>query len=300
MHGRATNSRWLPEGRPLLLDGAAGTGLLARIGESASGSGVERLNLDDPVMVRALHREHLAAGAQVLRSNTFCSSAGELSRRGILHRAEDVARAGAELLRAAARDLGAEPLCLGVIGPGSGTGEASGEAGADPRRIRGLLDGGVDGLLLETLPGIRAARRIVQAVRDEDGTVPLLSTFSLTEDGRLPEGGDVEDIARFAADFEVDLVGLNCSFGPAPMDGPLRALRGAWRGPLGAWPNAGVPSLEDGGWAWPVDAECMAAWCSSAARSQGLRIVGGCCGTTTEHVAAIAAALAQSGGSTPP
>ena len=154
--------------------------------------------------------------------------------------------------------------------------------------------------LLETLPGIRAARRIVEAVRAEDGTIPLLSTFSLTEDGRLPEGGDVGDIARFAADFEVDLVGLNCSFGPAPMDEPLSALRSAWRGPLGAWPNAGVPSREGKGWVWPVDTESMAAWCTSAARSQHLQIVGGCCGTTTEHVAAIATALAQSGGSTPP
>lgn len=300
MRGRATDSRWLPKGRPLLLDGAAGTGLLARIGQRASRSGVERLNLDDPVTVRAFHREHLAAGAQVLRSNTFSSSTDELSRRGVPHRAEDVARSGVELLRAAARDLGAEPLCLGVIGPGSGTGEESGEAGADPRRIRGLLDGGVDGLLLETLPGIRAARRIVEAVRAEGGTVPLLSTFSVTEDGRLPEGGDVGEIARFAADFEVDLVGLNCSFGPTPMDEPLRALRSAWRGPLGAWPNAGVPSREDGGWVWPVDTESMAAWCSSAARSQHLQIVGGCCGTTTEHVAAIAAALAQSGDSPRP
>jgi len=287
-------------GRPRVLDGAAGTGLVAALGERASASGVERFNLDDPGAVRALHVDHLRAGAQVLRTNTFCSSTGELLRRGVDHPAEEVARAGAELVRAAAREVGSDPLCLGVLGPGSGTGEGSGEAGADPHRIRGLLDGGVDGLLMETLPGVQAARRIVEAIRGLSSSIPILAAFTLSEGGLLPEGGGVREVARFASEFEVALVGLHCSLGPAPMERPLAALRGAWDGPLGAWPNAGMPTGNDAGWTWPVSPASMATWCRSAAESQHLQLVGGCCGTSTEHVAAIAAAIAHSEGSTLP
>ncbi len=292
--------RRLAGAAPLLLDGGTGTGLSARLTELRPGGNLTRLNLDNPKAVVGLHEDHLRAGANVLRTNSFCASSQELGADDAPYTAEQVSRAAAELARAAARRLDAAALCLGVIGPGAGMSEGVQPAGTDPGRIRGLLAGGVDGILAETLPGVRAARLIASAVREVTPSTPLLLSFSLTPEGRLPEGGSIEELARVAGELEADLVGLNCAFGPEPMDPPLTALRAAWRGPLGAWPNAGLPTLVNREWEWPVSPDAMASWCARAVRAHALQIVGGCCGTTAGHVAAIAHALRSSGGAPRP
>ena len=286
--------------RPLVLDGATGTGLIARRPGERPGGGLERLNLDEPDSVIGLHVESLRAGAQILRTNTFCASELELQQRGLPHHAEDLSRRAVALARAAADRCDVEAPCLGVIGPGTTSGHDEGEAGADRGRIRGLLAGGVNGILAETLPSIHVARRVVQAVRSASREVPILISFSLTADGELPGGGDASDITRLAGELEVDLLGLNCAFGPASMDRPLAAVRAAWKGPLGAWPNAGLPEAFGGRPVWPIGPDALAAWCQRAAESQDLRVVGGCCGTSAAHVAAIVHALDQSGGATRP
>ncbi len=292
--------RQISGGGPLVLDGATGTGLGAVQPEERPGGGLERLNLDEPDVVIAINRESLRAGAQVLRTNSFCASELELRRFGLPHQAEELSRRAAELARAAAISCDLDPLCLGVIGPGTASAGDAGEGGADPGRIRGLLAGGVDGILAETLPSLEAARRIVRAVRRASQEIPILASFSLTAEGDLPGGGGVDDLARLAEELDVDLLALNCAFGPAPMEAPLAALRAAWRGPLGAWPNAGLPEAFGGRPVWPVKPDPLAAWCRRAAESHDLRLVGGCCGTSAAHVAAIGRALDQSGGATRP
>lgn len=304
MPGTELLRRRLSGPEPLILDGATATGLCAIRPEVHPGGGLERLSLDQPDAVVELYTEFLSAGAQVLRTNTFCASERELRRLGLTHQAEDLSRRAAELAREAADRCDLDPLCLGVIGPGTTSAHEGGEAGTDPGRIRGLLDGGVDGILAETLPSLRVARRIADAVRqvsrEVSREVPFLASFSLTADGELPGGGDAGDLARLAEELDLDLLGLNCAFGPEPMDAPLAAVRAAWRGPLGAWPNAGLPDTSGDHPVWPIDPDALAAWCSRAARSHDLRVVGGCCGTSAAHVAAIAEALGQSGGATCP
>lgn len=279
-------------GPPLVLDGAQGTALLDARPSALPPLPVDLLNLEDPDRVIGLHRAHLAAGAQVLRTNTFNACERALGGRGVGAGSSAVAEAGARAARVAAREAGVDPLILGVVGPGEG---ADGE---DRGRLEGLLRGGVHGVLVETLGRPDQARGILGAVRDVDARVPLLVSFTPPKGG--PRGGlpALDGVVDAAEDFEVTLLGLNCGHGPEDLERTLAPLRARWGGALGAWPNAGLPVREGRAWRWPVGPDELGRWCAEAARRHGLRLVGGCCGTSGGHVAAVARALDQSGGTT--
>lgn len=269
--------------RPLVLDGATGTGLMALAPDVDPALGLERLCADAPGLVRGLHEQHLRAGCDLVRTNTFCGSERDLSRRA------------AELSSAAIESLGASPRhVLGVVGPGRGRAdETSMGALVDAERDRaaGLAEGGVDAILVETVTSLRRARAAAVAAADVASDLPVFVSCTVGADGRLLDGSDLVEFAAFGREHDAALLALNCAAGPASLDGPLAALRSAWDGPIGAWPNAGLPKEIDGALTWPLAPADLAAWCEHAVRRFDLRIVGGCCGTTAEHVGAVKDAL---------
>ncbi|MEM9380282.1 MAG: homocysteine S-methyltransferase family protein [Planctomycetota bacterium] len=281
--------------RPLALDGATGTGLMALAPDVDPARGLERLCAEAPDVVSALHEEHLRAGCDLVRTNTFCGSAPELEAVGLGGRARDLARRAAELARGAIARAGAlDRYVVGVVGPGRGNAEE-----VDPRtlqeaergRMEGLAEGGADALLVETVTSLRRARAAAAAAREVAPDLPLLVSATVSAEGRLLDGSSLQDLDGLGRATGAALLALNCAAGPESMTRPLAALRSAWSGPLGAWPNAGIPTVVDGVLRWPARPEELAAWCGAAAARHDLRIVGGCCGTTSEHVRAITDAL---------
>jgi len=286
-------------GRLLILDGATGTGLMALRPAVDPGQGLERLCVEDPGVVTALHTASLRAGCDLVRTNTFCGSAPELERVGLAGRARELARLGAELARDAVneeRSSDDPAFVLGVIGPGAarftGTGPADLIA-AERDRAFGLVDGGIDAFLIETVGSLEHLRVAVIAAREATSVLPILASFSIANYQCLASGASMAAVAHAATEHGLDLIGLNCSRGPASLDEPLRALRRAWSGPLGAWPNAGLRAEVNGELTWPIGPDELARWAAAAARDVGLSIVGGCCGTTAQHVEAIVSAHAR-------
>lgn len=282
--------------RPLILDGATGTGLMAIRPTVDPGQGLERLCIEDPDAVTMLHTAHLRAGCDLVRTNTFCGSAPELERVGLAGRARELARRGAELARDAVnaeRSADNPAFVLGVIGPGaarfSGTGSPHMVA-AERDRAFGLVDGGIDAFLIETVGSLEHLRVAVIAAREATSVLPVFASFWIASYQCLASGASMAAVAHAATELGLDLIGLNCSRGPTSLDEPLRALRRAWPGPLGAWPNAGLPIEVTGELTWPIGPDELARWLAATARSVDLRIVGGCCGTTTRHVEAIVSA----------
>lgn len=252
---------------PLMADGAYGTALRSHV---PSGGRVELLNLDAPDTVLTLARDYVAAGAQVLWTNTFGVILKDLNED---LRRDAVLRAGVEIARAAGG--GSLPV-LAALGP------LRGEAVRGYARLGEVaMTAGADGVVLETMTHAEDARAAAALLTGLG--VPLAVTFTIKIDAqgvpRTPCGGLLCDAARRAEDAGAMAVGVNCCDGPATVLAGLAALQGAVGVPIIARPNAGV-------------GETMAAaeFAASGARlfAAGATVVGGCCGTTPAHLAAMA------------
>ncbi len=278
----------------LVCDGAMGT-MLHTAGISLDRS-LPELNVSDPALVRSIHESYLAAGAQIIQTNTFAASRVKLRGHGLEDRTRDINRAGALLGRAAIDSGRARAYLAGSVGPVA-TGALRGRLSASERvasleeQIGALLEGGVDLLIFETfvdlaelVEGVRVARAL--------GAVPVVAQMTFVEDGRTLSGDEPRDVALTLQHLGVDVVGVNCSLGP---QGVLQVLRQLGRHTglsLSAQPNAGLPKMVAARrFSYRVDGEYFA---RQALRyvDVGARIVGGCCGTTPEHIAAVARALA--------
>lgn len=271
--------------RILLSDGAVGTQLMAR---GASGC-MELLNVTDPALVAGVHEEYLAAGADIVTANTMCADALCLERYGIQARSYELARAGAQIARAAAdRFSTAERprFVAGSVGPTTRNMslatdvDAGRMAGVYADVIRGLLDGGVDMILVETVMDVQNAKIAVEACRRLNSDIPVAVSAVLSRiAGRVASGATIEAFLRELPSDEIDIVGFNCSNGPKAMEASLRELASLCGKPVMAYPAAGDPPLPPHRFAKAMDAVC---------RSGAVNIVGGCCGTTPAHIAQLA------------
>jgi methionine synthase I (cobalamin-dependent)/5,10-methylenetetrahydrofolate reductase len=278
---------------PLVLDGAMGTQLYARgILYSAC---FEELNVSRPELVTKVHEDYVRAGAQVIETNTFGANALRLEKHGLQSRVRELNAAGVRLARAAA---GAQCYVAGAIGPsGWFLGEAGQASAGDLARVkeafstqaRALVEAGVDALLVETLrqgPELRVA--VEAAVDAAEGRVPVVASVSLDETGRMAEGTDAAEVARLLKEWGASVVGVNCS------DGPMSVLAAVEKMipvglPVLAAPNAGLPRRVDERMVYVTTPEYFGVYARRMIRV-GVRLVGGCCGTTPEHVKRIAAA----------
>jgi len=257
----------------------------------------DELNLTDPLAVQEIHRDYIAAGADIIETNTFGANWFKLEQHGLGDRVRDINFRGAKNGEYAREISGRPVFVAGSVGP---TGRTLAPIGLmDPKAVRaayreqigGLLEGGVDLLMLETIGSLEEMVEAVGAAR-EVCDLPLVAQMTFSADGKTIAGQSVEDVARTLLELKVDVIGVNCSVGP---HGVMRVVREYRRVlpegfPIAAQPNAGWPMQVGDRLIYPSSPEYMASFVDEALAA-GANIVGGCCGTTPEHTASMRAQL---------
>jgi homocysteine S-methyltransferase len=276
----------LSDGRVHVVDGAMGTMLYGR--------GVflnvcyDELNLRQPDLIRDIHRDYVRAGAELLETNTFGANPLKLASHGLAGDTERINAAAAQLAREAA---GERAAVAGAIGPLGVRVEPFGELAlseaeaAFARQVRGLLDGGADGFILETFSDVSELGAAVAAVRAQSD-LPIIAQMTVGTDGRTHYGTDPATFGPALQAFGVDVVGVNCSVGPHGVLEAIEALARVVTLPLAAQPNAGLPREVGDRKIYMASPEYMASYARRIVEA-GARFVGGCCGTTPEHIKAI-------------
>jgi methionine synthase / methylenetetrahydrofolate reductase(NADPH) len=274
--------RMLEDERVHVFDGAMGTLLYSR--------GVfvnvcyDELNLSRPELVQGIHQEYVAAGAEIVETNTFGANPVKLSSYGLEPRTEELNAAAAKLARDAVRGRAA---VAGAIGPLGIRIEPWGPTSLDEavehfrRQVVGLLEGGVEGFVLETFSDLSEIECAVRAVKGECD-LPILAQMSVGQDGKTAFGTEPAQLARGLSQTGADVIGLNCSVGPAVMLDAIEEMADATPLPLSAQPNAGLPRTVRDRKIYLASPEYMAQYARRMI-DVGVRFVGGCCGTTPDH-----------------
>ncbi|MDE2515681.1 MAG: homocysteine S-methyltransferase family protein, partial [Rhodospirillales bacterium] len=262
----------------------------------------EVLNLSRPDLVREIHRGYFAAGADMVETNSFGGSTVTLGEFELSDRAFEINRIAAELAREAADSFadGRDRYVLGSVGPGTKL-PTLGNIAYDPledalaTQCAGLIAGGVDAILIETCQDtlqIKAAVNGAKRARADAGRdVPIFVQVTVETTGTLLVGPDIAAAATVVHALDVPLIGLNCATGPQEMAEHLRYLSGTWPGLISVQPNAGLPELVDGQTRYPLGAAEMASWMQRFVVEDGINLIGGCCGTSVEHIEALDAML---------
>jgi homocysteine S-methyltransferase len=279
----------------VLADGGTGTELRARGWNSRSDVAV----LERPDLVRQLHEDYIAAGADVLLTNTFTANRSLMSRDGLAAKLRDANFTAARTARDAREIQGASVFVAGSLGPigrelalGQWTLEDAYEAFEE--QIGALVEGGVDLLWIETMPNLEEALTALRAARAVTADLPVVTMLDFNAGLVSPGGDSAPEIARAMGEAGADVVGVNCGVGPqAALDmlGEMTVDPGPGR--YSVKPNAGVPRLVQGRPVYPSTPEYFANF-ALRAKDLGASLIGGCCGTTPDHVRAMRAALAAS------
>jgi homocysteine S-methyltransferase len=271
--------------RVMVADGAMGTMLYSR------GVFINRcfdeLNLSSPDMVRQIHQEYVKAGAEILETNTFGASRPRLAAFGMAEKTRDINRAAVRLAREAAKD---GPFVAGAVGPLGVRIEPLGptsfaEARAAFReQIEAMLEGGIDLLILETFGNLDELREAVAAAREAAGSdLPVIAQVTIDDFGHLPGGTDTETFTREMDSWPVDAIGLNCSVGPKATLETIERMMQYSSKPMSAMPNAGLPMRIEGRNMYLCSPEYMSQYARRLLWA-GVKIIGGCCGTTPDHI----------------
>ncbi|MFG1645285.1 methionine synthase [Amycolatopsis sp. NPDC049252] len=294
--------------RVLVADGAMGTALQAHDLSLDDFAGLEGcnevLNVTRPDVVRSVHRGYLAAGADAVESNTFGANFANFAEYDITERIFELAEAGARLARETADEFATPDrprFVLGSVGPGTKLptlGHAPFTTLRDAYReeVRGLLAGGADAVIVETTQDILQTKAAVigahRAMAGEGRRVPILASITVETTGTMLLGTEVGAALAALEPLGIDVIGLNCATGPAEMSEHLRQLAKHARIPLSVMPNAGLPELGPDGAVYPLGPEALVEALTGFVREFGVGLVGGCCGTTDEHIRQLAAAVA--------
>ncbi len=284
--------------RPVLADGAMGTVLYAR------GIFINRcydeLNLSDPNLILSVHEEYLQAGAEILETNTFGANRFRLGRHGLGAKVGDINTAGVRLAREAVEHLrekqAGNAWVAGSVGPLGVRLEPLGKTGLEEARaafaeqIRALAAAGVDMLSIETMSALDEAHEALLAARETAPELPVLVMVTVDDESRCLDGSSPEHAAALLTEWGASAIGVNCSTGPSTVLTALEAMRGATSLPLAAMPNAGMPRAVDGRNIYLCSPEYMASFARKAIAA-GAQIVGGCCGTTPNHIRAMRSAM---------
>ena len=293
--------------RVLIADGAMGTMLQAADLVLDDFAGLEGCNeiLNDtrPDVVRTIHRGYFEAGADAVETNTFGTNLPNLAEYDIAERIEELARKGAQLAREVADEMSTPErprYVLGSVGPGTKLPTLGHESFARLRDAytecgRGLLAGGADAFVIETCQDLLQVKAAVlgvkRAMADEGRRIPLITQVTVETTGTMLLGSEIGAALTALEPLGIDLIGLNCATGPAEMSEHLRTLSKHARIPLSVMPNAGLPTLGPRGAEYPLSPDELAEALAAFVREYGLRLVGGCCGTTPEHIATVVAAV---------
>jgi homocysteine S-methyltransferase len=291
------------EERVLVCDGAMGTMLYSK-GVFISRC-FDELNISMPRLVREVHDEYVKAGADIIETNTFGANRMKLMTHGLAEQVREINVEGAHIAREAAG--AARPnrvFVAGAIGPLGIRIEPWGKMSTDEAKAvfreqaQALADGGVDLFILETFFDLNEAHAAIRAAREVSPDVPLVVQMSVEDDGNSPEGTPPEVFAKRLDEWGTDVVGLNCSVGPQTMLDVVERLENATSRKLSVQPNAGKPRNIEGRNIYLCSPEYMASYAKRFVQ-HGVRIVGGCCGTTPEHIRAIRSAVHSERGPKP-
>lgn len=277
---------------PVLCDGAMGTLLYAK------GIFINRcydeLSLSQPDLIRGIHHEYLQAGAEIVETNTFGANSLRLARYSLADRVRDINIAGAKLAREAAKSFGG--WVGGSVGPLGIRIEPLGKTSfAEARavfreQISALVEGGFDVVILETFGYLEELHQAILAARDVDAKIPIVAQVTIDEDGNCLDGSTPEVFTPKLQEWGADVIGCNCSVGPVAMLDAIERMRPLSSLPLAAQPNAGIPRSVEGRNIYLCSPEYMASYARKFAAA-GVRLVGGCCGTTPAHIRVMKSAL---------
>jgi methionine synthase / methylenetetrahydrofolate reductase(NADPH) len=284
--------------RPLLADGAMGTVLYGR------GIFINRcydeLNLSDPGLILSIHEEYLQSGADILETNTFGANRFRLARHGLTERVAEINAAGVRLARQAVEHLkdkqAGEAWVAGSVGPLGVRLEPLGKTGLDEARaafaeqISALAGAGADMLIIETMPALNEAREALIAAREMAPDLPVLVMVTVDDESNCLDGSSPQQAAARLTEWGAGAIGVNCSTGPATVLTAIECMRKATTVPLAAMPNAGMPRAVEGRNIYLCSPEYMASFARKAIAA-GAQIVGGCCGTTPNHIRAMRSAM---------
>jgi homocysteine S-methyltransferase len=284
--------------RPLLADGAMGTVLYAR------GIFINRcydeLNLSDPGLILSIHEEYLQSGAEILETNTFGANRFRLARHGLAEKVAEINAAGVRLARQAVEHLrdkqAGEAWVAGSIGPLGVRLEPLGKTGLDEARaafaeqIAALAAAGADMLIIETMPALNEAQQALIAAQEIAPDLPVLVMVTVDDESNCLDGSSPQQAAARLTEWGAGAIGVNCSTGPATVLTAIECMRKATTLPLAAMPNAGMPRAVEGRNIYLCSPEYMASFARKAIAA-GAQIVGGCCGTTPNHIRAMRSAM---------
>ena len=275
----------------VVFDGAIGTQLYDR--------GVfinrcfEQLNLVDPDMVRALHADYLAAGCHVVETNTFGANRFRLEPHHLAEKVGEINRVAASLAREMAGD---ERYVAGAIGPLGIRIEPWGPTALNEARdafreqADALVNEGCDLIVLETFTDLNEMGQALKAVREVTLDLPVVAQMTVSRDGTSLFGTEPEVFARRIDEWGADVIGVNCSVGPAPMLDTIERMARVTSKPLSAQPNGGLPKSVDGRVIYLSSTDYFAKFAQRFIEA-GARIVGGCCGTSPDHIRSIASTV---------
>jgi methionine synthase I (cobalamin-dependent)/5,10-methylenetetrahydrofolate reductase len=271
----------------VVFDGAMGTMLYNRgifINQC-----YDELNLRAPDMVRDIHKKYVDAGAQVLETNSFGANRLKLTQHGLETQVKELNRAAAKVAREAAGD---RALVAGAVGPLGVRLEPYGPTSADEafslfkEQMEGLAEGGVDLFILETFSDLFEIEQAIRAARSVDPKLPIVAQMTIGVDLRTPYGATPEDVARSLEKWGVDIIGLNCSVGPQTILEAIEKMAPHTTKKISAQPNAGMPRDVGGRSMYMASPEYMGTYARHLVQA-GAKIVGGCCGTTPDHIHAM-------------
>ena len=278
----------------ILADGAMGTMLHAR------GVGFDKcfdeLNITNPAAVADIHREYIEAGAQLIITNTFGANRFKLGKHGLQEDVKEINQKGVEVVKRVVAASFKDVLVAGDVGPlgvriapfGRVQPEAAREAFAE--QVESLCEAGADLIVIETMSDLYEIQEAIKATRDVC-QLPVVASVTFTRDDRTLLGDDPTKVARTLKEAGADVIGVNCSGGPAQLLRILKQMKGAVpNGMFWVKPNAGWPEQVGGRIMYPADADYFGDYALSF-RDAGACIVGGCCGTTPQHIAAMRKAL---------
>ncbi len=278
------------EKRIVVCDGAMGTMLYSK-GISLKRC-FDELNLTMPQAVKEVHLGYVKAGAEVIETNTFGATRFRLQKFDLGDKVREINLAGARLAREVAGD---DLYVAGSVGPLGIRLEPLGPTSLEEAReafreqIEVLVEGGVDLIIVETMTDLNEAHQALLAARDA-GSLPVVVQMTIQDEGATPTGTQPEDFTRQLDAWGADLIGINCSVGPAGVLGALERMAVVTARKLSAQPNAGLPRTIEGRNFYLSSPEYMASYARRFIQA-GARLVGGCCGTTPEHIRAIKAAV---------
>ncbi len=253
----------------------------------------DELNLSEPQLVRELHEEYLMAGAEMIETNTFGANAIRLKRFGLEHKVEEINTAAVALARAAVEGMREKHAhhafvagALGSLGLCEEDRDANTMVEAYVMQATALAAAGVDLFVVETVTSLAEAEAALKAVATVAAHLPVIAMVTVTDTGNIADGTSPEDAARRLQAAGASALGCNCSGGPQLVLATVERMRRVTELPLAAMPNAGMPSCVDGRSIYMTSPEYLASFARKAMRL-GATIIGGCCGTTPQHIKAM-------------